>query len=293
MKNFDQFVGIDWSGAKAPIKTKSIAVAACPQGEVAPILHEEIRSRTAVIECIEGLIQSKKRTLIGVDCNFGYAAQVLKKQLGTNASAHDLWVEVECVNKDEHNLFAGQFWSHEKYASDFWTQGKMPNGFTMPKRVTEVLCAENGYGRPESPFKLIGAKQVGKGGLAGMRLAYSLKKNFGKKIAIWPFDQHYDEANVVMTEIYPRQFLMRVGHGTTKVRDQETLNDILPFFGSQELKGHQNITDHDTDALVSAAGLRYLCGMKANIPPQIAHPAKLTSEARQCEGWIFGVGDNA
>jgi hypothetical protein len=293
MKNFDQFVGIDWSGAKAPIKTKSIAVATCPQGQLAPTLHEKIRSRTAVAEWMESLIKEDKRTLIGIDCNFGYAAQVVKKQLGIKANAYDLWAEVERVNEGELNFFAGQFWSHKKYASDFWTQGKMPDEFTMPKRVTEVICTENGYGRPESPFKLIGAKQVGKGGLAGMLLAHYLKKNFGKKIAIWPFDTHYNEANVVMTEIYPRQFLMRVGHGTTKVRDQETLNSILPFFGSQKIREEQNITDHDTDALVSAAGLRYLCGMKANVPPQIAKPAKMTPNARLCEGWIFGVGDRS
>ena len=44
-------------------------------------------------------------------------------------------------------------------------------------------------------------------------------------------------------------------------------------------------TDHDTDALVSAAGLRWLCKN-----PGIWSPAGLNERARSQEGWIFGVG---
>ncbi len=291
MKNFDQFVGIDWSGAKSPINTKSIAVARGEQGQGAPILHPEIRSRTAVAEWIEGLAKIDKRILIGIDCNFGYAHSVVRKKLGAKAIAHDLWAEVDKVNQSQPNFFAGNFWTHQNYKSDFWTEGKMPDGFQMPKRQTEIMCADNGYGRPESPFKLIGAKQVGKGGLAGMRMAHYLKSKLGQDIAIWPFDEHIDNAKIVMSEIYPRQFLMRVGHGITKVRDTETLNNILPFFQSNKIKETKQITDHDTDALVSATGLRYLCGMNKIIPPQILNPETMTAEAKQCEGWIFGVGD--
>lgn len=292
MKNFDQFVGVDWSGAKSPINTKSIAVAVCEQGASAPVLLPDLRSRTAVAEWIGGLVGKDKRTLIGIDCNFGYARSVVQKQLGAKATAHDLWVEVARVNQDQPNFFAGNFWTDNQYAPYFWTEGKMPESFQMPKRQTEITCADNGYGRPESPFKLIGAKQVGKGGLAGMRMAHYLKAQLGDDLAIWPFE-NADNAKIVMSEIYPRQFLMRVGHGTTKVRDVETLNDILPFFKSKKINNDVSITDHDTDALVSAAGLRYLCAMNKDIPLNISKPPSLNDDARQVEGWIFGVGDQA
>lgn len=291
MRNFDQFVGIDWSGAKSPIRTKSIALAFCDQGQEAPKLLQHVRSRTAVAEWIEGLIENKKRTLIGIDCNFGYASSIVEKQVSKGAKAQNLWNKVDEVNHDHSNFFAGNFWADKRYASDFWTEGKMPKGFEMPKRQTEIVCAQNGYGRPESPFKLIGAKQVGKGGLSGMRMAHYFKLKLGAKIAIWPFDKNYNEAQIVMTEIYPRQFLMRVGHGTTKVRDIATLNDILPFFKSEMIDNKEAITDHDTDALVSAAGLRYLCGMKDIIPQSIVNPPSMTLAAQEREGWIFGVGD--
>lgn len=44
-------------------------------------------------------------------------------------------------------------------------------------------------------------------------------------------------------------------------------------------------------ALVSAAGLRYICGMKSKLPDKIAYPPPMSRDAKQVEGWIFGVGD--
>ena len=166
MENFEQFIGVDWSGAKAPINTKSIAVALLSKDKNDLILHHRIRSRHAVADYIGEIIKSEKRSFVGIDCNFGYAAEVVHKQIAPNASAFDLWAKVEDVNQNNPNFFAGHFWMHEAYKDDFWVEGKMPAGFPMPKRITEIICAKNGYGRPESPFKLIGAKQVGKGGLA-------------------------------------------------------------------------------------------------------------------------------
>ena len=129
--------------------------------------------------------------------------------------------------------------------------------------------------------------------MAAQRLAYDLKNKWHNKIAIWPFAENdaCDKATLVMTEIYPRQFLMRCGHGTKKVKTAEQLNDILPYFNAAPVTENETISDHDTDALVSAAGLRYLCGMKKSIPRQLSHPEGMTADARRCEGWIFGVGD--
>ena len=183
MKNFDVFAGIDWSGAKSPINTKSIALATLNKGGKNLSLHHDIRSRKAVYDWIAQQIETGQRTLIGIDCNFGYAESVVRKHIGKGSNAFKLWQVVNQVNDNEPNFFAGNFWSQKPYDQDFWTEGKMPQGFTMPKRQTEIICAENGYGRPESPFKLIGAKQVGKGGLSGMRVAYTLKEKYGDKIS--------------------------------------------------------------------------------------------------------------
>jgi hypothetical protein len=290
VRNFDSFIGIDWSGAKSPIKSKAIAVATCSHGKEAPTLISQRWSREDVSDYIQSLLGQGKRTLIGIDCNFGYAAQTIEKQFGKDATAANLWQKVEELNTHHMNFFAGDFFSHPDYAPYFWTEGKMPENFTMPQRMTETQCAKDGLGRPESPFKLIGAKQVGKGGLAGMRLAHSLKQNQGDKIAIWPFDSIAlcDKAEIIITEIYPRQFIKRAGFGDKKIRDCNGVNIALKNLDSLSIKNRE-ISDHQTDALISAAGLRHLCGNDVAIPESLATPPA-PHPILQKEGWIFGVG---
>ena len=135
MKNFDTFIGIDWSGAKSPIYTPSIAVAACERGDVAPTLirnqsNRNNWSRNDVFEYIQTL---KGRTLIGIDANFGYSEVIGVSQFGKSYDYNDLWQEVEQksmqdkalpqdggvassetakvgIDYKSHNFFAGGFW---------------------------------------------------------------------------------------------------------------------------------------------------------------------------------------
>lgn len=294
MKNFDFFIGIDWSGSRA-FTTKSISVALAPQGKGAPQLLSGLRSRTAIADLLSTLVQMDKRFLVGIDANFGYASHVGEKHFGRGYTYWDQWKTVDDHSEDESNYYAEGFWSHKKFQDSFWHGGMKPDWFKADdlRRATESQCIQDGYGHPESPFKICYTKQVGKGGLAAQRLAYDLKNKWHNKIAIWPFAENdaCDKATLVMTEIYPRQFLMRCGHGTKKVKTAEQLNDILPYFNAAPVTENETISDHDTDALVSAAGLRYLCGMKKSIPRQLSHPEGMTADARRCEGWIFGVGD--
>ena len=309
MKNFDTFIGIDWSGAKAPIHTKSIAVAMVGQGSDAPILEEEPWSRSKVFEYIQGI---KRRTLIGIDANFGYAQKIGEAQFGSSYDYNDLWAAVEAKSAHQDNFFAGGYWEH--YPQYFWTHGKRPAHITLPKRATEIACSAAGYGNPESPFKLLGPKQVGKGGLSAMRMAYALKREMGDQICIWPFEREIaDTARIVLTEIYPRQFLMRTGHGVAKVQTLDELNTLLKALESQPYMSscgstagsrdeqkdpvvkpqdddiEVNFSDHDADAIVSAAGLRYLCGREESIPHNVAYPKPLSEKAAKREGWIFGI----
>ena len=294
MKNFQVFIGIDWSGAKTPKNSPAIAVSSCEQGNSAPVLHTGPWSRTRISEYIESLANSSDRILIGIDANFGYAQEVGIAQFGHNYDHQTLWKAVEHSSLDHDNFFAAGFW--QAWPDYFWTKGKQPEHMTLPKRATEIACVDAGLGHPESPFKLIGAKQVGKGGLAAMRMAWHLKQKLGDKLCIWPFEPDLtDSADIVITEIYPRQFLKRTGHGNKKIKTIDQLNDSLVSLGSEPYpKGSDSqlplITDHDTDALVSAAGLRKLCGTDGLISNRLAHPKGLTSDKAKREGWIFGVG---
>ncbi len=46
----------------------------------------------------------------------------------------------------------------------------------------------------------------------------------------------------------------------------------------------QTLIDHETDALVAAAGLRFIAG-----DPAVWKPTGLDALAMRAEGWIFGV----
>lgn len=295
MKDFHEFVAIDWSGALTPLRTPSIAVALAPAGQEPPHLSGKLWSRSMVADWIVSLAQrSNKRTLIGIDCNFGYSEQVGMLQFGADYTGFDLWAAVEEANVSHENYYAGEFWSPLRHGRHFWVSGKMPPGFLMPRRLTETFCGEAGLGWPESPFKLIGAKQVGKGGLAGMRMAYDLKRRLGDKIAFWPFDGQgaeasFNDARIVVTEIYPRLFLRLCGHGNAKIRTAEGLNAALTALGSLPSEDTRTVSDHSADALVSAAGLRLLCGRDKTMPGALWSPPGPQRQIGR-EGWIFGVG---
>lgn len=288
MKNFERFVGIDWSGAEKPVMNRSIAIAICTQDRPAVELLTGPWSREKIGEWIIDLTGAGQRTLIGIDANFGFAQSVIEKQFGAKATYQDLWKAVESACHNAPNYFASGFW--QAWPDLFWTHGKMPEGFTMPRRVVETSCGEAGLGWPESPFKLIGAKQVGKGGLAAMRMVIHLKSVLGDRVAIWPFEQNlYNSASIVITEIYPRQFLWRCGHGATKIRTAQDLDAALNHFDSRLARTNM-LSDHDSDAIISAAGLKALCGNAQDLPEKLSHPPQLSPRIAQTEGWIFGVG---
>lgn len=288
MKNFDRFIGIDWSGAKSPVETKSIAVSLAERGKSAPKILEGPWSRVRVASFLADCVRANKRALVGIDCNFGYSEIVGERQFGKDYAARHLWAAVEGANIGAANFFAGGYWAHGKYGACFWREGAMPKGFSMPRRLTEQACGKNGLGWPESPFKLIGAKQVGKGGLAGMRLVHHLKQELGRCVAVWPFERDCDDAVLVITEIYPRLFLRMAGHGNRKIRTADALDTALVALESAPVGGKTPFSDHQADAVISAAGLRLLCGRGKTVPENIASPS-VPRKTLEREGWIFGV----
>lgn len=301
MLNFDRYIGIDWSGSKE-LYTPSISVAQCLRGNQAPQLIYNPTgmknwSRYDVARWIIDLAKNNKRTLVGVDANFGYCHAIGQKHFGKNYNARDHWRTVDQASLNSPNFYAEPFWQSEKYTNDFWQTGKKPQWFNADKlrRETEIQCIKDGYGHPESPFKICYAKQVGKGGLATQRMAHYLLQKLKNKFAVWPFDtpKYLNKASIVMTEIYPRQFIRRAGLGNLKIRNGEIdkLNQCYQALGSDKCHEDFNFSDHDSDALVSAAGLRYLCGMTKNLPDSLTNPMGMSEIGQKSEGWIFGVGD--
>jgi hypothetical protein len=284
MPSFDGFVAVDWSGARGP-NYDGIAVARCGKGQDAPVLVDPPGRkwrRSDFVEWLSG--QAKERLLVGIDCAFALPDETARALLGSDYTAFDLWRHIDLTCAGHADYYGGAFAEHEAHRRHFWTSGTRPTGFAELHRATEWACRKGGHGAPESPLKLVGARQVGKGGLAGMRVLAELMRRLGDVFCVWPFAD-MAEASVVCVELYPRLFLRAAGHGNSKVRTRDDLDRCLAALGSKTYGGSNGkLSDHDTDALVASAGLRWITH-----DPAIWTPSGLDPLARRAEGWILGV----
>ena len=104
------------------------------------------------------------------------------------------------------------------------------------------------------------------------------------KVPIWPMDPLPAKGSAIV-EIYTRIYLRRAGCPGTKLRTRKQLNEALAGLGSRPARLRFEPDDHQTDALVTAAGMRAL----ARTEPRAFEPPGLTPEIARTEGWTFGV----
>ena len=147
-------------------------------------------------------------------------------------------------------------------------------------RQCDARLNAQGGRKTASAYDAIGAAQVAKASFSGMRLLHRLDG----KIAIWPMDPLPDHGSAVV-EIYTRIYLRRAGMPGAKLRNLTALNLALAGLGSPLARLGFEPSDHQTDALVTAAGMRQL----AMTEPRAFDPSGLTSEIARSEGWTFGV----
>ncbi len=293
MIDFRRFIAIDWSGARDPGRgLEGLQVAACEPGAAPPDLVTNPAGgawrRSHIARWLLAEARRAGPLLAGFDFAFAFPfCDVGAYMPGTDCAREgpfDLWELVDEVSLEQPDFYAGAFVEDGRFANAFWIRGPQPRRFAGRCRWTEKRCRIQGLGRPETVFKLIGGKQVGKGSLAGMRVLRHLRRNGGGAVRVWPFDEIGD-GNCVCVEIFPRHFLSRAGLGGRKVRALEPLNRALRFFASDPVPGRAgDLSDHQTDALVSAAALRRLGADGA-----VWRPPSMTPCARAREGWIFGV----
>lgn len=283
---FDRFVAIDWSGAVGAYD--GIAVAECQAGAEGPRLLPPPSgrrwTRTAVAAWLEAQAEGGGRTLAGIDCAFSLPFAVAAGYLPPGGDARALWALVDRVAAAAPDFHGAGFARHADYTADFWHRGPRPAGWVEPHRAAEMACRRDGLGAPDSPFKQFGPKTVGPGALAGMRVLHHLRRHLDGRLAVWPFEAPAAQP-LVMVEIFPRLFWRRSGRTlSAKVRDRGELDAALARLGSGPAVAPDPLTDHATDALVAAAGLRALA-----MDPTIWSPPGLDPVTARTEGWIFGV----
>jgi hypothetical protein len=282
VSRFQSYVAIDWSGAKGK-RHKGIAIAEA-RGEAAPRLIRagHIWSREEVLQWLLKRA-ARERTLFGFD--FSLAPPLIERgeylpgEPNVPATAREFWAYVDRMSNDE-DLGAASFLevAHRRHFY-FGIADGVKAGFMHFRQCDGRLNAQGGR-KIASAYDAIGAAQVAKASFSGMRLMHQLDG----KVAIWPMDPLPERGSVVV-EIYTRIYLRRAGMSGVKLRTRTELNRALKGLDSPPARLRFEPNDHQTDALVTAAGMRRL----ATTEPRAFAPEGLTPHIARTEGWTFGV----
>ena len=282
MSRFSSFVAIDWSGAKGK-RHKGIAIAEARDDSAPRLVRpNHIWSRDEVLRWLVKRA-AKEPTLFGFDFNFAppivERGEYLPGEPGVPTSAREFWAYVDALSDDE-DLGAASFLeiAHRRHFY-FGIADGAKAGFMHFRQCDARLNAQGGR-KTASAYDAIGAAQVAKASFSGMRLLHRL----GGKVPIWPMDPMPATGSAVV-EIYTRIFLRRAGMPGSKLRSRAALNLALEGLGSPPSRLRFEPNDHQTDALVTAAGMRALHRSE----PGALAPAGLTPAIARSEGWTFGV----
>lgn len=290
---FTHFLAIDWSGAKGE-RLKGIALSLADAKGGPPVLVEPPRrgwSREDVLAIMRDDLPPA--TLVGMDLGislpFADAGAFFPGWKESPPDAKSLWELIDQICAEDPHLECGSFVTHPQ-GSRYFRHSKehvgdhfhLPDAMTREGRFRRAEIAQRQQGvRPVSNFNLVGAAQVGKSSLTGMRMLHNLRDH----LSVWPVDP-LPENGPVVVEMYTS--IAARGGGVagakTKLRSYEDLNAALDALGSAPVAGSGPIDDHSSDALVTAAWLR-----KIGHQPEFWRPKGLSQHIARTEGWTFGA----
>lgn len=289
---FRHFAAIDWSGA-AGERHSGIAVAICSTGNAAPALVRPAHRWSRKDVCDWLLNDLPVGTLVGMDLGISLAfadrGTFFPGWAGSPPDARSLWQVVDAMCAGDPHLGVSSFIDHPAIAPHFRRHGGREGlhfrtdgkgGGRGRFRVTERVQEAMGC-KPYSNFNLVGAAQVGKSSLTGMRVLNRL----AGALPVWPVDPLPAQGSVIC-EIYTAIAAMAAGRsaGRSKIRDGAELDTALARLGSAPARHAGPINDHSTDALITAAWLRQVAH-----DPALWAPPGLTPEIARTEGWTFGA----
>lgn len=286
VRRFDLFACIDWSGAKGE-RQKGIAVAVGGAHDRPPDLIERRWSRPAVLDWLLDHADRQTSMLIGIDFSAAFpfvdSGAYFPGWSDSPADARALWRQVDAICTADPHLSATSFLAHaeaRRYFFDGRTRGDRYGSANGRYRVVEQMCRDGGMGSATSCFKLVGASQVGKSSLTGMRMLHHL----AGRVPIWPFDP-VPERGPLIVEIYTAVAARAAGlSGGSKMRDADRLAVALAAFGIDSAPTLARYDDHSTDAILTAAWLARAASESA-----LWNPARLTPTIAAIEGWTFGI----
>lgn len=289
MRRFTHFAAVDWSGARGA-KQRGIALAVA-SGAAAPVLVRpgHVWSRAEVLDWLESIAAAREDMLIGFDFSAAFAFADRDAYFPEWAASPDairaLWTLVERLAQADPHYEIGGFLAHPEARRHFrHGRGDVGDLFEAGAgrlRVVEQHQRATRQAASVSNFNLVGAAQVGKASLAGMRLLHRLDG----RIPLWPIDP-VPARGPLLVEIYTSLAARAAGipAGRSKIRDGAALDGALAMLGSPATGLRGPVSDHASDALLTAAWLR-------TIAPDAARwsPAPLTEALARTEGWTFGI----
>jgi hypothetical protein len=223
--NFDRLVVVDWSARSKPSPKKPAkdAIYICHSINQEMQNTEYFRTRREAVDFIEKLIEKslalKERIFIGFDFAFGYPAG-FSKSVTCSSNPFSLWEflnqKVTDGEDNSNNRFEvaqglnskfdgiGPFWGcpQKLYLSGLPHKGSDRSSH----RLSEFRLCEKYAKSAHSVWKLFTTGAVGSQSLVGIPCLQKLREKFNKKLCVWPFDQEFPSAQIVLGEVYPSLF---------------------------------------------------------------------------------------
>jgi hypothetical protein len=289
MRRFSRFACIDWSGAVGEF-LPGIALAEIETDGAPRLVGCDRRwSRQAVLDWLLGVAEQRDDVLIGIDLSLGFPfadkGAFFPEWTASPSNARSLWSMVDNLCSTDPHLSAPSFLNHRQARRHFrhakGDVGDLFEGGIGRLRKVERHQRDTKQANSWSCFNLVGAGQVGKSSLTGMRMMHRL----GGRIPVWPFDP-IPETGPLIIEIYTSMAARaaRLPANKSKVRDRRALIAALAELNAPVPTRLARYDDHATDALITAAWMR-----GASRRPELWQPPLLSTEIGQTEGWTFGV----
>lgn len=289
MRRFTHFAALDWSGARG-LRQPGIALAVA-SGADAPALVRpgHIWSRAEILAWLETIADAGEDMLIGVDFSAAFAfvdqGAYFPEWGDSPVGVPELWALVERLAGGDPHYEPGGFLAHPEARRHFrHGRGDVGDLFAPGPgrlRIVEQYQRATKQAASVSNFNLVGAAQVGKASLSGMRLLHRLRG----RIPLWPLDQAPGNGPLLV-ETYTSLAARAAGApaGRSKIRDGAALDSALRMLGSAPAGIAGPVSDHVSDALLTAVWLRAIA---SDAGPWT--PSPLTDSLARTEGWTFGI----
>ncbi|WP_033075518.1 hypothetical protein [Sphingopyxis sp. MWB1] len=289
MRSFRHFAAIDWSGARGA-RQPGISIALASDRAAPTLLRPgHVWTRAEALDWLRQIAESDADMLIGFDFSAAFAFwdrdAYFPEWADSPTDMQELWSLVEALSRNDPHFEATGFLSHPEARRHFrHARGEVGDLFTPGAgrlRIVEQHQRATRQAASVSNFNLVGAAQVGKASLTGMRLLHRLHPH----TPFWPLDP-VPAKGPLLVEIYTSLAARAAGAraGRSKIRDGRALDTALAALGSPPVGLSGPVRDHDSDALLSAAWLRAIAS-----DPAYWSPSPLSDAIARTEGWTFGI----